>query len=76
MLAALAALPLAPGVVRERFVRWVSGDAEVSEEDPVARLISVGMEEYRLAWPAPAYPSDDDLRSVSVPVLALLAGAA
>ncbi len=73
-LAALAALPFAPRSARRRFLSWISGDAPVPEDDPVARVISVGMDEYRPAEPGPAYPADDDLRSISVPVLALVGG--
>lgn len=74
MLAAVAALPFAPQRAREHFLSWISGDTPVADDDPTARVIAAGMREYKLALPAPAYPSDNDLRSMTVPVLALIGG--
>lgn len=75
MLAALGALPIAPESVRERFLSWISGGEPVLEDDPVARVIAASMRCFQIAQPMPAYPSDEQLRAVTVPVLALLGGA-
>ncbi|WP_332845789.1 alpha/beta fold hydrolase [Amycolatopsis mongoliensis] len=70
-------LALVPGVRRwglPAFVRWISGGAEVAPGDPVAAVIEAGMRTYRIALPAPELPADERLRSITVPVLALIAG--
>lgn len=74
MLAAVAALPFAPQRAREHFLSWISGGTPAADDDPTARVIAAGMREYKLALPGPAYPSDNDLRSMTVPVLALIGG--
>lgn len=51
---------------------WISGGAPVDDE-PVARVIAAAMEEYKLAVPPPAYSSDAELKSLSVPPLVLIA---
>lgn len=74
MLAAVAAAPVAPRRLRTRFLSWISGGAPVQADDVIARLISVGLDEFRMALPVPAYPSDRELRSLTVPMLALIGG--
>lgn len=74
MVAALATAPMAPRAWRTRFLSWISGDAQVSADDPIAGVIQAGMNDYKLAIPAPSYPDDSALRSITVPVLAVIAG--
>jgi pimeloyl-ACP methyl ester carboxylesterase len=54
----------------ERFLSWVSGGPRM--DTPAARVLTAGMREYRSALPMPNYASDDVLRAVRTPVLALL----
>ncbi|MEU8632121.1 alpha/beta hydrolase [Amycolatopsis sp. NPDC048633] len=70
-------LALVPGVShwgRPAFVRWISGGAEVAPDDPVATVIEAGMRTYRIGLPTPELLTDDQLRSIGIPVLALIAG--
>ncbi|WP_431922007.1 alpha/beta fold hydrolase [Amycolatopsis tucumanensis] len=55
------------------FLAWISGGAEVAEDDPVATVIDEGMRTYRIAPPTPALFTDARLRGLTVPVLALIA---
>lgn len=74
----LGALTQAPGVPRtltDRFYQWVLGGPS---QDPFttlfAKLLTEGIRNYRAYVAIPSYPSDAVLRSVRVPVLALLGG--
>lgn len=71
----LGGLSLLPGVPQrhgDRFLAWVSGNPDMTQ--PVARLLTQGMRNYRMHLPMPEYGRDDLLRSLQVPVLALLGG--
>lgn len=71
------ALTLVPGIrrwARPSFMAWISDGAEVTEDDPVATVIDAGMRTYRIALPTPVLFTDAQLRGVTVPVLALIAG--
>lgn len=70
---AFSALPIAPKSARDRFLSWLSG-GEVPKDDPLARLIDAGMRGYQISQPVPAYPSDEQLRAITLPVLALIGG--
>lgn len=74
MAASFGALPIAPEKLRKRFMTWVSGGGEVSMDDPIARLIAASMRGFRVALPLPEYPTDQQLRSITMPVLALVSG--
>jgi pimeloyl-ACP methyl ester carboxylesterase len=66
----------APGVpesVRRRVLSWIAGGADV-ESVGVAELISAAAADFVLKLPAPRPITDDQLRSLDVPVLAFLAG--
>jgi pimeloyl-ACP methyl ester carboxylesterase len=73
VIASLATLPIAPAFLRTRMLSWISGDAPVDDE-PTAKVIAAAMREFHLAIPPPAYPTDDQLRGLHVPTLALIAG--
>lgn len=72
--ATLAIVPFGSRSTRKWFLDWIGGGASVPDDDPIAHLIEIGIQEYRLAQPAPEYPSDSELRSMTMPVLALIAG--
>jgi pimeloyl-ACP methyl ester carboxylesterase len=63
---------LVPGL-RGPSLRWIAGGAR-AQDSAVGRLIAAGMREYRSALPAPQYFTDDQLRSITAPTLALIAG--
>ncbi|RSN61134.1 alpha/beta hydrolase [Amycolatopsis sp. WAC 04182] len=72
-----ATLTAIPGInrwARPSFLDWISGGAEVDATDPVARVIDEGMRTYRIALPSPRLFTDEQLRSLRMPVLALIAG--
>lgn len=52
---------------------WISGGVPV-DDTPAARVIAASMREFELAVPLPRYPSDDQLRGLHVPTLALIGG--
>lgn len=72
--ATLAIMPFGSRSMRKWFLDWIGGGAPVPDDDPVAHLIEIGIQEYKLAQPAPEYPSDSELCSITMPVLALIAG--
>lgn len=73
-------LTLVPGVrgrARESFLRWISGDSDAAARDadnPVAGVIDEGMRTYRIALPVPTVLTDEQLRGIRLPVLALIGG--
>jgi hypothetical protein len=68
------ALPGAPGWLRRRVLAWLSGGADVDDSVPVAALIAAGSADYVLRQPLPQRFRADELRSLDIPVLALIAG--
>ncbi|KFZ81278.1 menaquinone biosynthesis protein [Amycolatopsis sp. MJM2582] len=72
--ATLTAIPVVNRWARPSFLTWISGGAEVDATDPVARVIDEGMRTYRIALPSPKLFTDEQLRSLRMPVLALIAG--
>ncbi|OBB24138.1 carboxylesterase [Mycolicibacterium peregrinum] len=76
--AILASVALfAPGVP-ERFRRgvhsWIAGGADLETADIESALIDAGAKDFALHTPMPELFSDEELRSLDVPVLALIAG--
>lgn len=75
MLAAVALL--APGVPekwRRGVMSWISGGADVDADETATALISSGARDFVLRNPMPKLFTDEQLGSLDVPVLALLAG--
>lgn len=76
--AILASVALfAPGVPerwRRRVQSWIAGGADVDAAEVVAALISAGSTDFTLRAPMPKLFSDEQLRAIDVPVLALIAG--
>jgi pimeloyl-ACP methyl ester carboxylesterase len=66
-------LPL-PESLQRRVFSWIAGGADVDESLPEAALISAGSTDYVLRKAMPKSFTDDQLRSLDVPVLALIAG--
>ncbi|PTL77577.1 alpha/beta fold hydrolase [Vitiosangium sp. GDMCC 1.1324] len=67
-------LPGVPERLRNWCLKWIAGGAEAPENTPEGKLIALGMKEYVSKLPAPEYPTDAQLRSISVPTLVLIAG--
>jgi pimeloyl-ACP methyl ester carboxylesterase len=53
---------------------WISGGADVDESVSEAALISAGSTDFALRKAMPRSFTDDELRSLDIPVLALIAG--
>lgn len=58
---------------RDSFASWTANGAPVRDE-PVADMIEAGMQGYALKLSAPTRPTDEQLASIRLPVLAVLAG--
>jgi pimeloyl-ACP methyl ester carboxylesterase len=67
-------LPGVPGVLRRRVLSWISGGADVDDSPVEAALISAGSKDFVLRKAMPKPITDEQLRSLSLPVLALIAG--
>lgn len=67
-------LPLISKWGRPWFMRWIDGQGTELAGVPEAEVIDAAMAHFRTALPAPAYFTDDQLRGISVPTLALIAG--
>jgi len=63
-----------PESVRRRVFSWISGGVDVDDSLPEAALISAGSTDYVLRKAMPKLFTDDQLRSLNLPVLALIAG--
>jgi len=63
-----------PESVRRKAFSWISGGVEVDESLSEAALISAGSTDYVLRKAMPKLFTDDQLRSLDLPVLALIAG--
>jgi pimeloyl-ACP methyl ester carboxylesterase len=63
-----------PEVLRRRVFSWISGGAAVDESVPEAELLSAASADFVLRAPMPKVFTDDQLRALQMPVLALLAG--
>ncbi len=75
VLASLALFP--PGVpqaVRRRVLGWIAGGADVDDSVPEAALMSAASTDFVISKAMPKMFTDEQLRSVERPVLALIAG--
>jgi pimeloyl-ACP methyl ester carboxylesterase len=67
-------LPGVPDALLRRVLSWIAGGAAVDDSLPEAALISGGSTDFVLRKPMPKLFTDDQLRSLDIPVLALIAG--
>jgi pimeloyl-ACP methyl ester carboxylesterase len=68
-------VPIVKNRAVPRFLSWVDAQGSAAPEaEPVGRVIAASLREYRPALPQPKLFTDEELRSVSVPTLALIAG--
>ena len=68
-----ASLPFLPRSWRDRLLGDIGGGGELDLADPLARLISDGMEHYAGKLPLPERLSDEQLRELTMPVYAAMA---
>jgi pimeloyl-ACP methyl ester carboxylesterase len=73
LIAAGMFLPL-PDSVQRKVFSWISGGADVDDSMSEAALISAGSTDFVLRKAMPRLFTDDQLRSLNIPVLALIAG--
>ncbi|WP_158167813.1 alpha/beta fold hydrolase [Mycolicibacterium smegmatis] len=74
---AASVLMFAPGVPerwRRRVQSWIAGGADLDAAAPEATLIGAGATDFTLRTPMPKLFTDEQLRAVDLPVLALIAG--
>ena len=63
-----------PEPLQRRVFSWIAGGADLDDSPPEAALISAGSTDYVLRKAMPKSLTDDQLRSLDIPVLALIAG--
>ncbi len=63
-----------PEALRRRVFSWIGGGADVDDSLPEAALISAGSTDFVLRKAMPKLFTDEQLRSVNAPVLAIIAG--
>jgi len=63
-----------PEVLRRRVFSWISGGAPVDDSVPEAELLGAASADFVLRAPMPKVFTDEQLRSLEIPVLAFLAG--
>jgi pimeloyl-ACP methyl ester carboxylesterase len=66
-------LPL-PDALQRKVFSWIAGGADVDASESETALISAGSNDYALHKAMPKLFTDDQLRSLDIPVLALIAG--
>jgi pimeloyl-ACP methyl ester carboxylesterase len=66
--------PGVPEALRRRVLRWIAGGADADDSVPEAALIAAGSSDFVLRSAKPTSFTDDQLRSVDIPVLAFIAG--
>jgi pimeloyl-ACP methyl ester carboxylesterase len=66
-------LPL-PDSLQRKVFSWIAGGADVDASESETALISAGSSDYVLRKAMPKSFTDDQLRSLDIPVLALIAG--
>jgi pimeloyl-ACP methyl ester carboxylesterase len=72
LLGGFSLVPGLPGSVSARYLQWVAGRVPIDQ--PAGRVVMAGLRDYRMKLPMPSYGTDDALRSIRTPTLALLGG--
>lgn len=68
-------IPGMPESMRNTLLSWISGGVEVDDSIPEARLIASGMRDFEQHQPTPSQPKRQQLQAITVPMLAIIAGA-
>lgn len=69
-----ASVPIIPKSIRDRMLSYISGEAEIDENEPTAKLIETGMRTFKSKLPMPQQIKESQLNGINVPVLAIIAG--
>ena len=69
-----ASIPIIPKSMRDRMLSYISGEAEIDEDEPTAKLIETGMRTFKSKLPMPQKIKEDRLKEINIPVLAIVAG--
>lgn len=69
-----ASIPIIPQAIRERMLSYISGGTEIDEDELTAKLIETGMRTFKSKLPMPQKITENQLESINIPVLAVLAG--
>lgn len=69
-----ASVPIVPKSIRDRMLSYISGEAEVDENEPTAKLIETGMRSFKSKLPMPQQIKESQLDEINIPVLAIIAG--
>jgi pimeloyl-ACP methyl ester carboxylesterase len=69
-----ASIPLLPQSWRDKALAGIGGSDDVDHDDPMTRMIDAGTKSYVSKRSFPARPPVDDLRRLTVPVYAAMAG--
>lgn len=67
-------LPFTADKAMPRFLAWVDGRGSVPLDDPVGNVVAAALRHYRTALPMPSLLTDEQLRSIQAPTLAIIAG--
>ncbi|GAB3703213.1 alpha/beta fold hydrolase [Mariniluteicoccus flavus] len=65
--------PLMPKAYNDWFVEWING-APVDPSVPEAKIVTAGIDEYAVRQPVPEVPTDEQLRSLRMPVMTVIGG--
>lgn len=68
-----ASVPAVPKSIRERMLSYISGGAEIDENEPTAKLIETGMRTFKSKLPMPSQMQAEQLSELKMPVLGVLA---
>lgn len=69
-----ASVPIIPKSIRDRMLSYISGEAEIDENEPTAKLIETGMRTFKSKLPMPQQIKESQLDGINIPVLAIIAG--
>ncbi|GIP19415.1 alpha/beta hydrolase [Paenibacillus montaniterrae] len=69
-----ASVPIIPKSIRDRMLSYISGEAEIDENEPTAKLIETGMRTFKSKLPMPQQIKESQLNGINIPVLAIIAG--
>lgn len=69
-----ASVPIIPKSIRDRMLSYISGEAEIDEDEPTAKLIETGMRSFKSKLPMPLKIKENQLDAINIPVLAIIAG--
>lgn len=68
-----AAVPIVPRFIRQKMLSYISGGTKADESEPIAKLIELGMRSYKISLPAPDLISKEQIRTIDMPILAIMA---